>query len=315
MRARAKQRTFFSKSVEPNICVIDPISFGPDELAFLRLPGADRYVGDDFWNQFREADTLGALIQPDSDLTARAARHLQTLDDGGDMLIVDTLEWARRVVFQAEFLLPRYAVVVTNPPYMGSGNMSDSLAARLGDRFKNGKSDLMTAFMLRSSELTVDAGFWAMIDLPVWMVLKSYEKLREQMFGTEFLVCMAQFGRGVWGSDFGSVGFVFQKAAPRGRRGSYRKLFDRHVDVRSNAEIEALFKDPDYNSFTVSQADYAKIPGSPVVYWLSEAVLSAFTDGVPLNELAEPRQGLLTGDSDTFVRQWWEVSGLSLIHI
>ena len=39
MKARAKQRTFFNKQVEPNICVIDPISFGPDELDFLVTRG------------------------------------------------------------------------------------------------------------------------------------------------------------------------------------------------------------------------------------------------------------------------------------
>ncbi|WP_284976087.1 BREX-1 system adenine-specific DNA-methyltransferase PglX [Arthrobacter sp. efr-133-TYG-104] len=309
MKARAKQRTFFNKQVEPNICVIERISFSPDELDFLVTKSGDKHAEEDFWNQFRHADILGALIQPDPQLTARSTGHLGTLDFDGDMLASEILERARGVVRQAEFLLPRYDVVVTNPPYMGSGNMSDALAAELADRFANGKSDLMTAFMLRSSGLTRQDGFWAIIDLPSWMVLKSYEKLRLQLFAAEFLVCMAQFGRGVWGSDFGSVGFVFQKAAPNGRHGSYRKLFERHVDVRSNAEIEALFRDSSYNAFTVSQDDYSTIPGSPVVYWLSEAVRRAFTDGVPLNELAEPRQGLLTGDSDSFVRQWWEVSG------
>ena len=29
MKARAKQRTFFNKQVEPNICVLEPISFTP----------------------------------------------------------------------------------------------------------------------------------------------------------------------------------------------------------------------------------------------------------------------------------------------
>ena len=51
------------------------------------------------------------------------------------------------------------------------------------------------------------------------------------------------------------------------------------------------------------------IPGSPLVYWLSEAMLGAFSNGLPLSTIAEPRQGLLTGDSQSFVRQWWEVSG------
>ncbi|PVG83761.1 BREX-1 system adenine-specific DNA-methyltransferase PglX [Nocardioides gansuensis] len=309
MKARGKQRTFFNRQVEPNICVIEPISFSPDELAFLVTKDGDKHAEEAFWNQFAEADTLGSLISPEPDMTVRLSRHLQTLDADGDLLLSEeTLPKAARAARQAEYLRQRYGVVVTNPPYMGSGNMSERLASYLNEQFPYGKSDLMTAFMLRSSALTADAGFWAMIDLPAWMVLKSYEKLRRQLFRNEFLVCLAQFGRGVWGSDFGSVGFIFQKASPKGRHGSYRKLFERHVDVRSNAEIEALFLDRDYNAFTVDQDDFAVIPGSPLVYWLSDSMRRAFSVGVPLSAVAEPRQGLLTGDSEVFVRQWWEAS-------
>jgi type II restriction/modification system DNA methylase subunit YeeA len=35
MKARAKQRTFFNKQVEPNVCVLEPIRFTPPELGLL----------------------------------------------------------------------------------------------------------------------------------------------------------------------------------------------------------------------------------------------------------------------------------------
>jgi hypothetical protein len=308
MKAAAKRKLFLKTPVEPKIWVIEPISFGPDQLQYLVTNDGDRDAEAAFWTQFSEADTLGSLIQPDAKLTARLAHHLDTLNDEGDMLKAYTIEWAGRAIRQAKYLSDRYAVVVTNPPYMGSGNMSEPLASHLSERFANGKSDLMTAFMLRSSHLTCTAGYWAIIDLPAWMVLNSYERLRQQLFRSEFLVCLAQFGRGVWGSDFGSVGFVFQKALPEGRRGSYRKLFERHVDVRSNAEIEALFRDRNYNAFTVSQDDYSVIPGSPLVYWLTESMRETFSKGRALREIAEPRKGMDTGENARFLRGWWEVS-------
>jgi len=147
------------------------------------------------------------------------------------------------------------------------------------------------------------------------MVLKSYERLRQQLFRREFLVCLTQFGRGVWGSDFGSVGFVFQKAPPKGRRGSYRKLFERHVDVRSNTKIEALFRDRNYNAFTVSQDDYSAIPGSPLAYWLDQAVMGNYKTGRLLGDIAYPRKGMDTGDNGEFLRMWWEVSRTRLATI
>ena len=49
MKARAKQRTFFNKQVEPNICVIEPISFTPRRArlprhAWRRPPRGDRLL-------------------------------------------------------------------------------------------------------------------------------------------------------------------------------------------------------------------------------------------------------------------------------
>ena len=76
MKARAKQRTFFNKQVEPNICVIEPISFSPDELDFLVTQGGDRHAEDAFWNQFAEADTFGSLIQPDRGADGRDSRAI-----------------------------------------------------------------------------------------------------------------------------------------------------------------------------------------------------------------------------------------------
>ena len=129
MKARARQRTFFNKQVEPNVCVLESIHFAPQELDFLLTATGDRDEEIAFWNQFEHADTFGSLIQPDPELTARFGRHVAELDDGGDLLTADVIERAERVVMQAEYLARQYSVVVTNPPYMGSGNMSAAVSS------------------------------------------------------------------------------------------------------------------------------------------------------------------------------------------
>ncbi len=130
MKACARQRTFINKHFEVNVCVLEPISFTPQELDFLATATGDRHEQRAFWNQFEHADTFGSLIQPDPEVTARLGHHLATLDDGGDLLSADVLHWAERVVRQATYVASQYAVVVTNPPYMGSKNMD----VRLSDR-------------------------------------------------------------------------------------------------------------------------------------------------------------------------------------
>ncbi|ALO68187.1 hypothetical protein AS189_18890 [Arthrobacter alpinus] len=176
------------------------------------------------------------------------------------------------------------------------------------DQYPTGKADLMTAFMIRAQELTVHGGTWAMINLPSWMSLKSFEDLRHDLIENQRIVSMVHLGRGVFGSDFGSVAFVIDNVSAKSSRGVYRRLFEKHVDVRSVSTIEALFSDSSYNRYEVLQEDFAAIPGSPIVYWLSEKMRGAFATGRPLSDVANLRQGLATADNNRFLRLWWEVS-------
>jgi hypothetical protein len=309
MKARAKQRTLFSRQVEPNVCVIEPVSFGPEELDFLVTQGGDKYAEEAFWNQFAQADTFGALIQPDRDLTHRLARHLETLDDDGDMLRADTIEWAYRTLRQAEYLSSRYSVVVANPPYMGTRNMGSLLQRFALDRYPTAKTDLMTMFMRRSSELTASSGYWAMINLPSWMALASSVELRRWLLGQQRVDSLVQMGRGIFGADFGSVAFVVCNGAPTDfTSATYRRLYENQVDVRTADLIEALFLDVGYNRFVVRQRDLATLPGAPLAFWLAPALRDAFKKGESVGTYAEPKQGLATADNDRFLRRWWEVS-------
>ncbi|MDM7489835.1 BREX-1 system adenine-specific DNA-methyltransferase PglX [Rhodococcus sp. CSLK01-03] len=310
MKARAKDRRFFTRSGgQPKICVIEPISFTPDELDLLITRDGDRVAEEEFWNQFRDADVLGSLIQPDPDSAAQAAKILEGLKDQEETLYFEALIRARNAVAQADMLSRQYLITVANPPYMGSKNMNSLLTDFAKARYPDAKFDLMTMFMKRSAALTKRSGWWGMINLPSWMSLSSFAEFRSWLLRDGSIDTMLHFGRGVFGSDFGSVGFVVENCAPSsGRRGIYRKLFEKHVEVRSNAKIEGLFKDASYQRFEVAQDALVGIPGTPIAYWLSDAMWAAFKNGQPLRLSAEPRKGMDTGDNARFLRAWWEVS-------
>lgn len=309
MKARARQRTFFNKQIEPNICLLDPISFSPDELDFLVTRDGDRHVEEAFWNQFAEADTLGSLIQPNPGLTARLARHLAVLDSGDDILRAETHDRAQRVVAQAEYLVPHYTAVVANPPYMGSGNMNAALAVRLKSEYPTTRFDLMTAFMERADKLCVPGGVIAMINLPSWMFLTSFAQMRFELLRRSRISSLLHLGRGVFGSDFGSVAFVFDKAFPTPKtEGVYRRLFDAHVEVRSNLVIEARFRNRASGQYVIRQSELESLPGTPIAYWLSEAMRKTFVDGTRLGGLYSAMNGMTTGENARFLRLWHEVS-------
>lgn len=308
MKARGKQRAFFKKHVEPNICVIRPISFDPVELDFLMTRGANRDEEEAFWNQFAEADTFGALIQPNPRVTARLTSHLEMLHHGDDLLKADVVERAGRVVSQAKYLLPRYSVLVANPPYMGGGNMGSLLTEFAKGMYPDAKGDLMTMFMRRGHDLVRPNGYWAMIDLPSWMFLTTFTPFRRWLLSECWMQSLVHLGRGVFGADFGSVAFVCKRSVSDvKRKGVYRRLFEEHVDVRTNDKIRALFLDPSYKRFELAQTSFTDLPGAPIAYWLAKPLRKAFSSHPPLSSTIAPKQGIKTGNNERFLRYWFEV--------
>ena len=63
---------------------------------------------------------------------------------------------------------------------------------------------------------------------------------------------------------------------------------------------------------TCSNADFAKIPGSPLAYWASSQVIDLFGSHPSLSMVAPPRQGLATSDNTRFSWAWPEVSQAGL---
>ena len=59
--------------------------------------------------------------------------------------------------------------------------------------------------------------------------------------------------------------------------------------------------------YTAGSDDFAKIAGSPLAYWTSDAVRSCFENGTPLHSYADSVKGLDTCDNNRFVRLWQEV--------
>ena len=61
------------------------------------------------------------------------------------------------------------------------------------------------------------------------------------------------------------------------------------------------------NFYRASAADFKKIPGSPIAYWVSERVRQIFDEFPAIGSVANIRAGMATGDNDKHVRLWHEV--------
>ena len=60
--------------------------------------------------------------------------------------------------------------------------------------------------------------------------------------------------------------------------------------------------------YRVSAADFKKIPGSPVAYWVAPNILSIFGKHNHLKDVVQARNGITSGDNSIFLRFWNEVS-------
>lgn len=316
LKAREQSRRFFQPGqlVQPQIIELKDVRFEEGELNdYIEALDIGELFDPNLFkllHQFEEAKNFGSLIQPclDERAIANARRAIEEKGLGGQLFLRLTHLKVLRVLEQAEVLTQRYQVVVANPPYMGAAAMNPKLKVFIESNLKAGKADTYSAFILRNLTLTVTGGRVAMITIPNWMFLKTFEMLRAALLKTTHISSLVHCGRGVWGSDFGSCAFVIQLAKSLEKTGVFKRLFKRQGEVQTNEEIEANFHNElAFPIYTATNSEFRKIAGSPIAYWVSPAVRSLFLDSPSLDEVAPVKHGMSTGCNAKFLRLWYEV--------
>ncbi len=62
------------------------------------------------------------------------------------------------------------------------------------------------------------------------------------------------------------------------------------------------------NFYRASAADFKKIPGSPIAYWISDMVRDVFSKFSPISENHPVKSGIMTGNDELFLKLWYEVA-------
>ncbi|MDK6927468.1 BREX-1 system adenine-specific DNA-methyltransferase PglX [Actinotignum timonense] len=325
MKARARQRTFFKHKVHPNICNLEKISFDDAELATISQSGEvlDKHEVT-FWQTFSQADIFGSLLQPDAGLLEHAAARISVLHKkqqssgtATDLFAQQILTKADRVIEQATYLARKYAVVVANPPYMGSRSMCTELSSFAKKYYPDSKSDLFAMFIERCSALTIPSnGLSAMVTMQSWMFLSSFEKLRNKVLCNHPPISMAHLGARAFDSISGEVVSATAFVLEAERKATLPAVYVRLIDG-SNESIKAKYLRGAVNTlpgkssvrrFTVPASTFRKLPGSVIAYWLSPKMVDMFEIYPALSTRSRSAKGMVTADNDTFVRYWWEIS-------
>lgn len=212
------------------------------------------------------------------------------------------------IVQVAEVLAEKYDAVVTNPPYMGSKFMSDKLSTFVKERYIDYKDDLFAAFIVRCSEMGHEHAKLGFFSPYVWMFIKSYEELRYFLCREHSIETLIQFEYSAFEEATVPVcTFVFANSRIA-KKAPYLRLteFRGGMEVQRVKTLEAIANHDCGYYYESASTPFSKIPGSPIAYWVSKRVFDTFNYN-KVSKYISPRIGLVTGDTDRFLRLWHEV--------
>jgi type II restriction/modification system DNA methylase subunit YeeA len=321
MKARAKDRRLFTRSgrdVNPNICVLENVTFTDAELQqYSAAVGGEVESGDLFTEplmetlrQFEQADNFGSLIRPMLSDVSYVRGLLKTLREnlGGDLFLFGVHERVLKVLKQAEFLAPRYHVVVANPPYMGRKGMNEQIKVFTEEYYEVSSSDTYSAFIDRSTQLIGTYGYSALITMDAWMFSPAFEEFRLKILRDHRVINLAHFGPRAFDSISGEIvstaAFIIDN-----KNGSSNNtpVFINATSGNNEAEKSAILRDKKLLFSLITQEDFMQIKGSPLAYWLGKSFINDLVKLPTLGEFARPRSGLTTGDNERYLRYWYEV--------
>jgi len=314
MKARSKDRRFFNRGILPHICVLENVRFDAGELkTYMDEIGRDLFTANfqTTLHQFEEADNFGSLIRPAFTDTHFILQRIKEKDISGNLFLFQTHQKVLKVLKQTDYLSPKYHVVVANPPYMGRGGMNGRLGSWAKGNYPDSKLDLFSMFIERIL-LMIDTGGYAGLMTPfTWMFLSSYEKLRLHLFKNNTLTSLVRpeyhaFFESAYVPICGFTLFKYSLAEFKGTFIDLQKFYG--PDIQSQKLLEAINNPLCGWSYYASVSDFNKIPGSPIAYWVSEALKKVFDQGQPLSSSYDVKKGADTGNNDLFLRFWHEVS-------
>lgn len=309
MKARGKDRHFFKKQIQPNICMLENVAFEQGELnAYIDAVGSELFTNAHraTLSQFAEADNFGSLIRPAAKNVSDLLQLLESKNLSGNLSLLANHQNVMKALKQADYLSPKYHVVIANPPYMGGKGMNNRLRTFAQDNYPDSKSDCFAMFIERGFNLTLNHGYNAMVTMQSWMFLSSYEKLRERLLDEVTIDCMVHMANMVMGIAFGTAATVWNKTKKPDFRGHFSYVYYEDLTEENKPKQFPMQND---RLARASAADFKKIPGSPIAYWVSERIREIFLRSKPLDSISEIKQGLATCNNDLFLRLWFEVSG------
>lgn len=312
MKACQYDKRFLTRNIQPKVYEIHE-TWNIDKSTVAYFVNGDATLEksvETLVEEFKFAKDYGSTITVSVSNFEALYNRIEQVKMENSLYAANAIETLLPVINAAFLLSQKYDAVITNPPYMSNSGMNNTLNSFIRKKFPDSKGDMSTVFMEKTLAITKNYGFMAMINIPVWMFINSYEKLRIKLLKNNTLINMVHNGRGIFGSDFGSVAFVFANGYINDYKGTYSKLFFKQGSVDSVEQKEKWFLSK-VNRYTSSQENFYKIPGFPIAYWITPNFLEDF-QRPKMEEYSTVTNGMFTCNNNLFLRFWYEVSNIDI---
>lgn len=244
------------------------------------------------------------------EVVLRLKTHFHKFGDVADPVSGFFGRSAERGLLLFENLARRHDVVLTNPPYLHCSNFGPAMRDFIYAQYSSTSQDLYAAFMARCVELTRPESFCGIVSQQSFMFLERHAGLREYLYDNTSPVVAGHLGSGAFSEIGGEVVnvilLVFRHTPSMDALGTFYDLTNAQEKELSLRGVVKEASGP--RVWKRSWNHCLKVPGSPIVYSLTDDVLAKFTGGL-LEHSAVVPAGMVTGENNRFVRFWWETSG------
>lgn len=319
MKAREYDRRLFGRELTTNIFSIEESNHLLEEQIDT-ISGSNNTLKENvaaLINVFHDAKLYGSIIQvPEIDIDSIKIQ-MDYIQNEADITLEtsELFEYfypdLEDLINQYEVLSSKFEIVVTNPPYMGTGNMDAKLKKFVAQEYPDEKSDLFAVFTKVTDNLNKKNGYQGTINQQSWMFLSSFEKLRNRIINNNQIINMLHLGtrafNEIGGEVVSSTSYVLKKTIDSNHNGIYIRLVD--LD-NSDKKAESIYIKNFY--YTFNQQDFNKIPGSPIAYWITKKMDSIFSGSDLLEKYANCATGMQTGNNDLYKFFWYEIPFIEL---
>lgn len=316
MKARSYNRRALTKGISNNLAVVEE-SNSIDKFACngLTMDSEQNKIGEYLVEAYKDAQEIGTLQTIEKKDYKEFVEYLNNVESSAGQIdlfstawLNDTLPQMIQLAKQAEIMSNKYAVVCTNPPYMNK--LEGQLKKFVVDNYKAYSGDLFSVFIYRNFDYCKVDGYSAFMTPFVWLFIKTYEALRTYIIDTKAVTTLVQMEYSAFEEATVPIcSFVLKNGKATEKALCFRLSdFKGGMEVQKQKVLEAIENKKCGYFYEAGQNDFRRIPGSPLAYWATEAITEVFQNSKLLTEIANPRQGLITGDVNRFVRKWYECS-------